>query len=518
MEMSRSLVTGFGIPGSDTLQITGESPRGKLPQYRSTDEKTAMLTRPTTNKGIRYHALDCSNTSLDKIIDVPKERKLKSRRSKRDTAVDLTVDGERYKWPTKLNLKEVDPMAQDLDVDEDAYLRDFLFAVETRDLERIQFLMPSIKANQDKILRETTGAGGYYELAMGNSDNIEFVLSEGLLRAAHYGSVPIVEFLIESGANVNAKNSEGLSPLMRACEKGHLDVAQTLMDAGANVNQTSNVGFTALHYVSRIPERWQSVEFLLRCRGVENSNDKHKFGLTPLHCASERDVIGKSVFLLLKIGGKDGARQNAVDKYGRTPLHIAVERQLHHNVQCLIEFGAHVNIQDAVAGSTPLHEAAKHGNAKIASLLIANGADVTIVDKHGQTAKDIALQHGALEERKRHLYEDLIDLIDVHSTDMRLQEQERLREVFYAACKIIPDDGWDALAEDLFNKKDVADSTVYNVQSQHPHPEGLPSLSYHTLCAWIEECPLIATFWVLIRSLRDTNLNDVADELVSSFA
>ncbi len=59
--------------------------------------------------------------------------------------------------------------------------------------------------------------------------------------------------LIASGADVDARDERGWTPLMRAAAyNGDPDIIKTLLDAGADVNARDNLGFTPLmHAVPR---------------------------------------------------------------------------------------------------------------------------------------------------------------------------------------------------------------------------------------------------------------------------
>ena len=48
-------------------------------------------------------------------------------------------------------------------------------------------------------------------------------------------SLPIVQYLIEKGANIEAKGYQQKAPLHVACEKGHLPIVQYLIEKGANI-------------------------------------------------------------------------------------------------------------------------------------------------------------------------------------------------------------------------------------------------------------------------------------------
>ncbi|KAJ4390939.1 hypothetical protein N0V93_004538 [Gnomoniopsis smithogilvyi] len=59
--------------------------------------------------------------------------------------------------------------------------------------------------------------------------------------AVRYRSLPIVEYLINQGANVNSKDHAGRTPLHHAAEFMHLDTAALLLEKGANVALYDNV-------------------------------------------------------------------------------------------------------------------------------------------------------------------------------------------------------------------------------------------------------------------------------------
>ena len=60
--------------------------------------------------------------------------------------------------------------------------------------------------------------------------------AEDLISAAFRGDAAAVQALLAKGADVNAKNNDGVTALMVASENGHLDVVQALLAKGAEVN------------------------------------------------------------------------------------------------------------------------------------------------------------------------------------------------------------------------------------------------------------------------------------------
>ena len=65
--------------------------------------------------------------------------------------------------------------------------------------------------------------------------------------AAGYNRVGVVEFLLQNGADVHAKDKGGLVPLHNACSYGHYEVTELLVKHGASVNVCDLWKFTPLH-------------------------------------------------------------------------------------------------------------------------------------------------------------------------------------------------------------------------------------------------------------------------------
>ncbi|MED4531271.1 ankyrin repeat domain-containing protein [Metabacillus fastidiosus] len=95
----------------------------------------------------------------------------------------------------------------------------------------------------------------------------------------------LVEYLIEMGADVNAKNNEGICPLHIVLDEG---VAECLLNNGALIDAAANNGDTPLHtQVSEGEESIDVIQFLLE-RGAKTVM-RNKFGETPLDIAESRE-------------------------------------------------------------------------------------------------------------------------------------------------------------------------------------------------------------------------------------
>ncbi|TGL34957.1 ankyrin repeat domain-containing protein [Leptospira koniambonensis] len=83
-----------------------------------------------------------------------------------------------------------------------------------------------------------------------------------LMIAAREGEVEIAEFLVRSGADINAKTRDGHTALMMAVYNRNLDIVKLLLKNGANVHIKSKQGHTAFSEAS-LEEAIQIKELLL---------------------------------------------------------------------------------------------------------------------------------------------------------------------------------------------------------------------------------------------------------------
>ena len=126
------------------------------------------------------------------------------------------------------------------------------------------------------------------------------------------GDMAKLKELVEKGADVNATNQWGLTPLSRA---GSSDIAAFLISKGAKPDAKGGAGITAL--VEAITGGQTDVVKLLIAQGVD-VNAKSGGDWTPLHnavSAGRKDIVE---LLIAK-----GADTHAKTKTGDTLLHTA---------------------------------------------------------------------------------------------------------------------------------------------------------------------------------------------------
>ena len=107
-----------------------------------------------------------------------------------------------------------------------------------------------------------------------------------LHRAARDGSPGLAQLLIKAGANPNATNKEGMTPLCVAAKEGRPEMARLLVKAGADLNATNKDGTTPL-YIAVFLEHGETAKALMDAGAKLAITDKDN--VTPLHSAVAKE-------------------------------------------------------------------------------------------------------------------------------------------------------------------------------------------------------------------------------------
>ena len=231
------------------------------------------------------------------------------------------------------------------------------------------------------------------EISLGNAP---------LHQAASRGHKDIVILLLQNGADVNVSNKVKETPLHKAVCAGSIDIMKILLEHGANPNQLGKDDMASLHLASHHRERPEALSMLIEYGADVNTmgDDKRQ----PLHVASANQNKEAALVLL-----ENGADINAKDKEGFTPLHetifagvpwgekwksVVANQESYEGRQEFISFlvgrGAEVNSRNN-KGETPLHILVTYMSEKLLVLFLKLGADVNAKDNQGQTPLHMAV-------------------------------------------------------------------------------------------------------------------------------
>jgi ankyrin repeat protein len=229
------------------------------------------------------------------------------------------------------------------------------------------------------------------------------------------------DLLIRAGANVNAANEYGVTPLALACVNRSTGMVETLLKGGANPSVTQWTGETPL-IVCALTGAVEGVKLLLS-RGADVNAKEALQG----HTALMRAASGKHAEVV-RVLVAHGADVHARSRGGFTPLLFASQQGDIESARILLAAGAGVDEapladvdarRDETGGlcvsvrggltadarnakqcfiprenGTPLVVATASGHEALALFLLENGANPNGIDAYGRTALHYAVPEG----------------------------------------------------------------------------------------------------------------------------
>lgn len=206
--------------------------------------------------------------------------------------------------------------------------------------------------------------------------------STPLYAAAVQGRIEIAALLIQAGADVNL-SSDGETPLMGAAAEGNMNIVQLLIEAGADANARTQDGKSAL---TRAAENgWQVVfNYLAPLTAHKLRKSAQKQLDKGILYRQRKDNSLVDGFVSAAIEGRTGDVQKAIEQdidvdtinaNGSNALYAAAYWGQAEIAQVLIAAGANLEIQDEQSGWTPLMGAVRMNQYAIVKILLEAGAN-----------------------------------------------------------------------------------------------------------------------------------------------
>jgi uncharacterized protein len=259
------------------------------------------------------------------------------------------------------------------------------------------------------------GIGGGVPLPSGGMSALMF--------AAREGHRDVVRVLAEGSVNLDLADGDGWNALLLAVQNTHYDTAALLLELGANPDLANKEGVTPLHIAIEMrlpdvggprplrPERdhlssLQIVAALLLKGADPNLRTKARASMGAGATAFMRAARGgdlDAMHLLVSHGADPVATRDdgsnaimlaaGIGRFitGGTQAQpqVTAPTQLEEAIRWCLQQGLSINATNA-AGDTAVHGAAATGNQLMLRILARSGADLTLRNKTGLTALEVA--------------------------------------------------------------------------------------------------------------------------------
>ena len=238
----------------------------------------------------------------------------------------------------------------------------------------------------------TNNYGGTpYSVAVdrGHTNMVALLLERGAKETAISRSAPLRHAAIRnqlaeaaalvkrSPEMVNGHDDLRRTVLHLACAQAGLPLVELLLENGADVNATDFADHTPLHGAA-FAGNADIINALLARKADPGARNRQR--VTPLlHAALRGSALAVEALL------RGGADVKVLDNLGESALHRAATGGHVEVLKLLLDRGADVNVRDR-QGQSALHQAAQQGHPEAVRVLLARRADTTFSDVSGQTA------------------------------------------------------------------------------------------------------------------------------------
>jgi ankyrin repeat protein len=124
--------------------------------------------------------------------------------------------------------------------------------------------------------------------------------------ACYFAQLTVVDFLMESGANVESDDGAGQAPLSYAANNGTLDVVKSLVSHHAKIDRTDTENWSALHFAADRSDGLDIVKYLLANRANDNIRIRGGDRFVAAQIAASNGQVDVLKYFLETIGVRKG--------------------------------------------------------------------------------------------------------------------------------------------------------------------------------------------------------------------
>jgi ankyrin repeat protein len=260
---------------------------------------------------------------------------------------------------------------------------------------------------------------------MENGANVIVKGSDGnipIMFAIEYGQVKAAEKLIELDCDITTTTMWGVNALHGACKNGHFKIVQLLIQKGVNIESVTDNGETPLALACSSGHK-NIAEFLISHNADINNGYDKDYSMTPLFLAVKNDHKEIAEYLY-SIGAKlstenlmnaaligltinfsmsdftmkliDDVNDDVINYYEDDMDKVTLVSSASGMGQLdivgkLVKRGADINAQDIIIKSNPLFKAIFNNHPRVVYFLLEMGANLKVTDWENNTPLDIAL-------------------------------------------------------------------------------------------------------------------------------
>jgi ankyrin repeat protein len=298
-------------------------------------------------------------------------------------------------------------------------------SLDAEDLKGRCVLTCAAEGGNDEIVKRIYQKSG--------RDLARFASKDRLFKAAAiHGSMALAEILLANGVDINIRDHLGYTPLLTACEKGHQDLVRFLLDKGADPDAKLKDGSglferachggclelagklliegqatarrpTLLHELA-MSENVAGVEFLIaHGADVNQAVDLGVKGVTPLMAAlTNKDrqgrwpgkVLENDCARIVELLLEHGAKVEALNGSGANALDLAADHCGARVIEALLKAGGKPDAPCSINQITPVQNAAGAGRAEAVQAMLGAGTNSKAVTGYGETLVHLAAAQG----------------------------------------------------------------------------------------------------------------------------